>query len=244
MILLFAVVALVFLAVRLVALCVAAVAAVCDYLAKDDVPVAAGRATSAGRADGAERRTAPAPQDAPPPAPWSSVTGPQDARGYPQDAPLDQPLGEPTEAAGASTEPAGTASAPPTLRQVLALLVAAVVAARSHRASLTTTEAADGRRMLTLVVDPAPETRTPVDPEVPEEPADPLTLLLAALPRPASGPAYLGGRDDDAYLRGWDDGVDWVREGNPERAPSWSSAAYMTGWNDSLRAANKIRCAA
>jgi hypothetical protein len=243
MILLFAVVALVFLAVRLVALCVAAVAAVCDYLAKEDVPVAAGRAPSADRADGAEPRTAPVPQDAPPHAP-SSVTGPQDARGYPQDAPLDQPLGEPAEPARASTEPDDTASAPPTLRQVLALLVAAVVAARSHRASLTTTEAADGRRMLTLVVDPAPETGTPVDPEVPEEPADPLTLLLAALPRPASGPAYLGGRDDDAYLRGWDDGVDWVREGNPERAPSWSSAAYMTGWNDSLRAANKIRCAA
>ncbi len=122
--------------------------------------------------------------------------------------------------------------------------MAAVVAARSHRASLATAEGPDGRRTLTLVVDPAPETGMPVAPEVPEEPADPLTLLLAALPRPASGPAYLGGRDDDAYLRGWDDGVDWVREGNPERAPSWSSAAYMTGWNDSLRATNRMRCAA
>jgi hypothetical protein len=241
MIILFAVVALVFLAVRLVALCVAAVAAVCDYLAKDDVPVAtgsAGRAGQADRTDGAESKPATAFQDAPPHVPWSSVTGPQDARGYPQDAPLDQPLGVSAEAT------AETSSAPPTLRQVLTLLVAAVVAARSHRASLTTAEGSDGRRMLTLVVDPAPETGTPVAPEVPEEPADPLTLLLAALPRPASGPAYLGGRDDDVYLRGWDDGVDWVREGNPERAPSWSSAAYMTGWNDSLRATNRMRCAA
>jgi hypothetical protein len=62
------------------------------------------------------------------------------------------------------------------------------------------------------------------------------------VPRPTTGPAYLGGRDDAEYLRGWDDGVDWIRDGNPERAPSWSSAAYMTGWNDSIRAMAKARC--
>lgn len=61
------------------------------------------------------------------------------------------------------------------------------------------------------------------------------------VPRPTTGPAYLGGRDDAEYLRGWDDGVDWIRDGNPERAPSWSSAAYMTGWNDSIRAMAKAR---
>ena len=68
------------------------------------------------------------------------------------------------------------------------------------------------------------------------------TTVLDGPPRPTTGPAYLGGRDDAAYLRGWDDGVDWIREGNPERAPSWSSAAYMTGWNDSIRAMAKARC--
>jgi len=40
---------------------------------------------------------------------------------------------------------------------------------------------------------------------------------------------------------GWDDGVDWIRQGNPEREPSWSSAAYMTGWNDSVKAIAKAR---
>jgi hypothetical protein len=76
-----------------------------------------------------------------------------------------------------------------------------------------------------------------------KRPAAVRTTSLDGVHRPTTGPAYLGGRDDGAYLRGWDDGVDWILDGNPERAPSWSSAAYMTGWNDAIRAMAKARCA-
>ena len=66
-------------------------------------------------------------------------------------------------------------------------------------------------------------------------------MILDHLPRPVTGPACLGGRDDAAYLRGWDAGVDWIRQGNPERAASWCTVAYMTGWNDSLRTISRAR---
>ena len=81
----------------------------------------------------------------------------------------------------------------------------------------------------------------PVGTHCAEQALDERTTVLDAVPRPTTGPAYLGGRDDAAYLRGWDDGVDWIRQGNPEREPSWSSAAYMTGWNDSVKAIAKAR---
>ena len=67
------------------------------------------------------------------------------------------------------------------------------------------------------------------------------TTVLDVVPRPTTGPAYLGG-PATRPTRGWDDGVDWIPEGNPEREPSWSSAAYMTGWNDSVKAITKARC--
>ncbi len=60
--------------------------------------------------------------------------------------------------------------------------------------------------------------------------------ILDLVPRPVGGPSYLGGRDDDAYLRGWDDGVDWIKQGNQEDAPAWGGVAYMTGWKDAVKA--------
>jgi hypothetical protein len=60
--------------------------------------------------------------------------------------------------------------------------------------------------------------------------------ILDLVPRPVGGPSYLGGRDDDAYLRGWDDGVDWIEQGNQEDAPAWGGVAYMTGWKDAVKA--------
>lgn len=60
--------------------------------------------------------------------------------------------------------------------------------------------------------------------------------VLDLVPRPVGGPSYFGGRDDDAYLRGWDDGVDWISKGNQEDAPAWGGVAYMTGWKDAVKA--------
>jgi hypothetical protein len=60
--------------------------------------------------------------------------------------------------------------------------------------------------------------------------------ILDLVPRPAGGPSYLGGRDDAAYLRGWDDAVDWIGQGHGEDAPAWGGVAYMTGWKDAVKA--------
>jgi hypothetical protein len=69
------------------------------------------------------------------------------------------------------------------------------------------------------------------------------TSVLDSVLRPVRGPAYLGGRDDDVYLRGWDDAFDGARRGNRTNLPCWGSAAYMTGWNDAERAIAKARVA-
>ncbi len=65
--------------------------------------------------------------------------------------------------------------------------------------------------------------------------------FLDALPRPDAGPPCLGGRDDDAYLRGWDDAVDWVGHDHDAQAPTWGGVAYMTGWNDAVQGIDQAR---
>jgi len=78
---------------------------------------------------------------------------------------------------------------------------------------------------------------------------DPRREWLAALretiadsvPRPDGGPACLGGREDDAYLRGWDDAVDWISQGRDAASPTWGGVAYMTGWNDAVRDVGRAR---
>ncbi len=59
--------------------------------------------------------------------------------------------------------------------------------------------------------------------------------VLEAVARPTGGPSYFGGRDDAAYLSGWDAAVDWVGQGQDARAPIWGDAAYMTGWYAGVR---------
>jgi hypothetical protein len=189
------VVALVYLAVRLVITCIAAVVAI--RMSLDD-----GRAGAVHRAG---------PQDTPPFGPWDPLTGPQDAP-RPQDARID-PTVPRLQDASVVAEPAPTPPVSPIGRWMALLLVVRDAGSGMPVAARSAEQVAAGR-----------------------------TTVLEGVPRPTTGPAYLGGRDDTAYLRGWDDGVDWIREGNPERAPSWSSAAYMTGWNDSIRAMAKARC--
>jgi hypothetical protein len=63
--------------------------------------------------------------------------------------------------------------------------------------------------------------------------------ILDSVPRPVRGPSCLGGRGDAGYLRGWDDAVDWLGQGNQAHPPTWGDVAYMTGWNDASRAIAK-----
>lgn len=151
------------------------------------------------------------PQDAPPIGPWDPVRGPQDAP-RPQDASIDPNVLRLQDAPGSPRLLSTAPQSPPTVRWMRLLITVRGV----------------GSGM-------------PVGTHCAEQALDERTTVLDAVPRPTTGPAYLGGRDDAAYLRGWDDGVDWIRQGNPEREPSWSSAAYMTGWNDSVKAIAKAR---
>ncbi len=151
------------------------------------------------------------PQDAPPIGPWDPVRGPQDAP-RPQDASIDPNVLRLQDAPGSPRLLSTAPQSPPTVRLMRLLITVRGV----------------GSGM-------------PLGTHCAEQALDERTTVLDAVPRPTTGPAYLGGRDDAAYLRGWDDGVDWIRQGNPEREPSWSSAAYMTGWNDSVKAIAKAR---
>ncbi|MEP6631234.1 MAG: hypothetical protein ABJA89_12235 [Lapillicoccus sp.] len=59
--------------------------------------------------------------------------------------------------------------------------------------------------------------------------------VLDEVARPGGGPAHFGGRDDTAYLFGWDAAVDWIGQGQDAKAPVWGDLAYMTGWYDGVR---------
>jgi hypothetical protein len=63
--------------------------------------------------------------------------------------------------------------------------------------------------------------------------------IHSSVSRPVKGPSCLGGRGDAGYLRGWDDAVDWIGQGNQAQPPTWGDVAYMTGWNDASRAMAK-----
>ena len=141
-------------------------------------------------------------------------TGPQDARFDPQDAaPADLEVVSPSESGGEATS------------------VTAMAVWRGVAQGLR--ELAARRLLLAEVLR---------DDGVPESAGDPHGEWLAALretiietvPRPDSGPACLGGRDDGKYLRGWDDAVDWVSQGRDAEPPTWGDVAYMTGWNDAV----------
>jgi hypothetical protein len=59
--------------------------------------------------------------------------------------------------------------------------------------------------------------------------------VIDVLRRPDGGPTCFGGRDDAAYLSGWEDAVDWIGRGQDAKAPTWGDLAYMTGWYDGVR---------
>lgn len=155
--------------------------------------------------------------------------GPQDSLLAPQDAVAPEP--------GAVGERrSGAADPPPAVGPTPAVGAAWWLAfANALRAA-----GASGR---TPVVDVLPEVDPPAldgDPELDWATALRRTLY-DTVPRPDGGPACLGGREDDAYLRGWDDAVDWVGQGHDAEAPTWGGVAYMTGWNDAVRAISGAR---
>ncbi len=65
--------------------------------------------------------------------------------------------------------------------------------------------------------------------------------VVAAVARPSAGPSFFGGRDDAAYLSGWDAAVDWVGKGQDATPPTWGDVAYMTGWYDGMRDVSRAR---
>lgn len=156
----------------------------------------------------------------------------------PQDAPSSH-LGQPAWRSPAVST--GPQDAPVATGRATASVGSTTVASRSPRwvvSSQTLEELAD-RLRLRLEGRAAASDQLAADSQPQLPTAD--RMILDHLPRPVTGPAYLGGRDDAAYLRGWDAGVDWIAQGNPERAASWCTVAYMTGWNDSLRAISTAR---
>jgi hypothetical protein len=151
-------------------------------------------------------------QDAPLTPTAAQATGPQDVRSGPQDVtPADTPATEVGEVA------LGVALAAAVWRELSNALRELAVC------GLPLVEP-DGD-------DEPPERRDPHREWV----AALRTTILDAVSRPSSGPACLGGRDDEAYLRGWDDAVDWVSQGRDAQPPTWGDIAYMTGWNDAVR---------
>jgi hypothetical protein len=151
------------------------------------------------------------PRDAPSAEPQDAVTGPRDAYGRPQDAALGDVTTEPAEA------PVAVAKGP-----------SAPTAAR---------ERATARKMRFV----KPRRGMPVPPGAAGGRAALDRTIIDSVARPTGGPACLGGREDGAYLRGWDDAVDWIGQGNHDGAPTWGGVAYMTGWNDAVRAVAKAR---
>ncbi|MEP6648528.1 MAG: SPFH domain-containing protein [Lapillicoccus sp.] len=205
------------------------------------------------------------PQDAPRRGPRDAARGLQDAAGGPQDAaqadviieqveesvdPLDTLIeGErellalkARDAFGldklSSERPSKTST---TGKRVAAELASTIAVPKRRGATKGLREFAAGRRMPFVMFgrDDASEV---LGGDLTRERATAAErTILDSLPRPVGGPAYLGGRDDAAYLRGWDDAVDWNRQSNQAHAPSWGSAAYMTGWNDAGKAIAKAR---
>jgi hypothetical protein len=168
------------------------------------------------------------------PRPRDAMDGPQDAPCVPQDAP-----GGPQDAARGdldegerSTSARPTPTCDPTFAITAAVWREVIKAVR---------ELAARRRMpsIGVVRDNGPQALA----------GEPAGAWIAALhetildrvSRPKAGPACLGGRADTAYLRGWDDAVDWIAQGHDAEAPTWGDVAYMTGWNDAVREVARAR---
>lgn len=203
--------------------------------------------------------TAPeGPQDAPAGGPWDTARGPQDATGGPQDRALADPTrmrvngsvqsldtlmqGAPElfatrvrEALGLDAASSGRLFTSSTGQRVVLgwastlAVVKGCSAARALREVNPQMPLLRGRRDASGVPDG----------DLSQQGAVAEGSILDSLPRPVAGPAFFGGREDAAYLRGWDDGVDGVRQGHQATGPNWGSAAYMTGWRNAVRASEK-----
>ena len=198
------------------------------------------------------------PQDAP-------LPGPRDAAGIPQDAApavvlIEQVEGsvDPLSALGqGNLELLGDMAADAfgldrrssesrsrtsiTEKEVVPGPVSTIAATVSRGATKAFRDVTSGRRTAVVAPDRVTPSQVPGTDRTRQRAAAVEMTILDCVPRPVAGPAYFGGRDDDVYLRGWDDAIDWTRRGHEERGPSWGSAAYMTGWQDALRAIAKAR---
>jgi hypothetical protein len=187
------------------------------------------------------------PQEAPPWGPPEAAPGPRDAAGVPQDAvqgagKLELLDAKAHHAFGLNNLSSERSSKPSTIaRRVVADLAPTIATAKMGGATKALRTFAAGRRVPFVRIDRDDGSCMPAVDLLGERAAATERTILDRLPRPLGGPAYLGSRDDAGYLRGWDDAVDWIRQGNQARPPSWGSAAYMTGWNDALRAIVKAR---
>ena len=162
--------------------------------------------------------------------------GPQDAPG-PQDATLaDLTIAHVEESADLLAAPS---QGKPVLADVKADLVSAIAVAKGRGTTKAVRDLAAGRRLpfVKLGRDDSSASGEPMR----KRPATPDRTILDSVPRPVGGPSYLGGREDAAYLRGWDDAVDWIGQGNQPDAPAWGGVAYMTGWNDAVKAIARAR---
>jgi SPFH domain / Band 7 family len=176
------------------------------------------------------------PQDAP-------RFGPHDAAGNPQDATGGQ---QESAHAGAtiaqvegSVEPLDPPShgnpVPHDLKPDLPFLSAAAI---GRGATKAVRDLAAGRRM-SFIKGGRDNGSHMADGALTREQGAARKTILDTVPRPVAGPACLGGRGDAGYLRGWDDAVDWLAQGNEAHPPAWGDVPYMTGWNDASRAIAK-----
>jgi SPFH domain / Band 7 family len=177
------------------------------------------------------------PQDAP-------RFGPHDAAGNPQDATSGQQesarAGVTIAQVEGSVEPLGPPShGKPVLPDLKADLPYTSAVAKGRGATKAARDFAVGRRMSFVKRGHDDGSVVPAGYLTRERGAAVRKTILDSVPRPAAGPACLGGRGNAGYLRGWDDAVDWLGQGNQAHPPTWGDVAYMTGWNDASRALAK-----
>ena len=154
------------------------------------------------------------------------AASPQDARWSPQDAapvePREPTLAAPTPclAAVGLTLAIGLVAWQQLSSSVCALATARMAAvAASRNNGPTTVTGAPSREWVTALHE----------------------TIIDRVTRPDEGPACFGGRDSTAYLRGWDDAVDWIGKARDAAPPTWGDVAYMTGWSDAVRAIDRAR---
>lgn len=168
--------------------------------------------------------------------------GPHDAAGNPQDAVRGPHGAAQADSTIAQVDGLDTPSQrQPVPPDVKAVPPSAIGAAKRLGPTKAVRESANGRRMSFVRQGRSDRSRGLTGSLRRDREATVEKSILDSLPRPVGGPSCLGGRGDAGYLRGWDDAVDWIGQGNPANPPTWGDVAYMTGWNDATRAIAKAR---